>query len=111
MRSRGRSAAFDRRLDDALRELDRGRGAAKQARGEARASLVERLRALDRELLEAARDEIDPPRRAALLAEAERELAPFAARMAGAARVRAVDAAFDRLLRDAVGLPVIAHEP
>lgn len=111
MRSSGRSAAFDRRLDEAVRELDRARTAAKQARGEARTILIDRLGALDRELLEAARDEIDPPRRAALLAEAESDIAPFAARMTGDARVRAIDAAFDRLLRDAVGLPVIYHEP
>jgi hypothetical protein len=111
MRSSGRSAAFDRRLDEAVRELDRARTAAKQARGEARTRLLERLGALDRELLEAARDEIDPPRRAALLVEAEDEIAPFASRMAGDARARAIDAAFDRLLRDAVGLPVIYHEP
>jgi hypothetical protein len=111
LRSSGRSAAFDARLDEAVRELDRARAVAKQARGEARASLIDRLGALDRELLDAARDEIDPPRRAALLAEAETEIAPFAARMAADARVRAIAAAFDRLLRDAVGLPVISHEP
>lgn len=111
MRASGRSAAFDRRLDEAVRELDRTRTTAKQARGEARRSVVARLAALDRELLEAARDEIDPARRAALVAEAESEIAPFAARMTGEARTRAIDAAFDRLLRDAVGLPAIDHDP
>jgi hypothetical protein len=111
MRSSGRSAAFDARLDEAVRELDRARTVARQARGEARVSLIDRLGALDRELLDAARDEIDPPRRAALLAEAETEIAPFAARMTADARARAIAAAFDRLLRDAVGLPVIFHEP
>jgi hypothetical protein len=110
MRSSGRSAPFDRRLDEAVRELDRARGVAKQARGDARSSLIDRLGALDRELLEAARAEIDPVRRAALVAEAESEIAPFAARMAGDARARAIEAAFDRLLRDAVGLPVIAPD-
>ena len=92
-----------------MRELDRARPAAKQARGDARAALLDRLDALDRELLDAARDEIDAPRRAALLAEAETEIAPFAARMTADARARAIDAAFDRLLRDAVGLPVLSH--
>jgi hypothetical protein len=111
LRSSGRSAAFDARLEDAVRELDRTRAAAKHARGEARSALLARLAALDRELLEAAREEIDPPRRAALLAEAESEIAPFAARMTGEARARAIAAAFDRQLRDAVGLPVIYHEP
>ena len=110
MRASGRSPAFDSRLDDAVRELDRARAVAKQARGEARQSLIDRLGTLDRELLDAARDEIDPSRRAALLVEAETEIAPFAARMTGDARARAIEAAFDRLLRDAVGLPVIDHE-
>jgi hypothetical protein len=110
-RSSGGSDTFDRRLADAVRELDRARAAAKSARGDARASILDRLTALDRELLDAARGEIDPPQKAALLAEAETEIAPFAARMAPEARARAIDAAFDRLLRDAVGLPVIYHEP
>ncbi len=111
MRGGGRSAAFDRRLDEAVRELDLARTAAKQARGEARAALLDRLAALDRELLEAARGEIDEGRRAALLAEAQTEIAPFAARMAPEARAKAIDAAFDRLLRGEIGLPVITHEP
>ena len=109
LRASGRSHSFDRHLDEAVRELDRTRAAAKQARGDARSVLLDRLDALDRELLDAARDAIDPPRRAALLAEAETEIAPFAARMTGEARARAIDAAFDRLLREAVGLPVISH--
>lgn len=111
MRSSGRSAAFDRQLDEAVRELDRARAAARQARGEARTSLIDRMAALDRDLLAAARDELDSARRAGLLAEAETEIAPFAARMAGDARARAIEAAFARLLRDLVGLPVIHHEP
>jgi hypothetical protein len=109
--SADRSAAFDRQLDEAVRELDRARAAAKQARGEARASLLDRLAALDRELLDAARGEIDEARRAALAAEAQTEIAPFAARMTAEARDKAVAAAFDRLLRDAVGLPILSHEP
>lgn len=107
----GRSGPFDRRLDEAVRELDRTRAAAKQARGDARASLIDRLSALDRELLDAARVELDDAMRAALVAEAQTEIAPFAARMTPEARAKAVDAAFDRLLRDATGLPLLAHEP
>jgi hypothetical protein len=108
---RGRSPGLDRRLDEAVRELDRMRAAAKQIRGDARSSLIDRLAALDRELLAAARDAIDQPGGAALRAEAETEIAPFAARMPAEARARAIDAAFDRLLRDAIGLPVLSHEP
>jgi hypothetical protein len=103
------SAAFDRRLDETVRELDRTRAAAKQVRGEARTAILDRLAALDRELLDAAREEIDDARRAELIAEAQTEIAPFAARMTADARVRAIDAAFNRLLRDALGLPVISH--
>ncbi len=111
LRSSGRSPGFDRRLDDAVRELDRARAAAKQARGDARASLLDRLTALDRDLLDAARGEVDESRRAALIAEAQTEIASFAARMTPEARAKAVDAAFERLLRDAIGLPVIVHDP
>jgi len=110
-RASGRSQAFDRHLDEAVRELDRTRAAAKQARGDARTSLLDRLAVMDRDLLDAARGEIDDTRRAALMAEAQTEIAPFAARMTAEARTRAVDAAFDRLLRDAIGLPVLSHEP
>lgn len=110
MRASGRSPVFDRRLDEAVRELDRARAVATQARGEARTSLIERLASLDRELLAAARAEVDEARRAALVAEAGREIAPFAARMTPEARARAIDAAVDRLLRDLVGLPVLVHD-
>jgi hypothetical protein len=110
LRAGGRSPAFDRRLDEAVRDLDRMRAAAKHARGEARAALLDRLAALDREILDGARGEIDEPRHAALLGEARTEIAPFAARMAPDARAKAIDAAFDRLLRDALGLPVLSHE-
>ena len=110
LRAGGRSPSFDRRLDEAVRELDRARASAKQARGEARIAIVDRLAALDRELLDAAREEVDESRRDALRAEAETEIAPFAARMAPEARAKAVEAAFDRLLRDAIGLPMILHD-
>lgn len=103
--------AFDRLLDDAVRELDRSRAAARQSRGDARSALIARLAALDRDLIDAARAQVDAARRAALRAEAEAEIAPFAARMAPDARARALDAAFDRLVREAAGLPVLSHEP
>jgi hypothetical protein len=102
------SEMFDRRLDDVVRELDRARATAKHARGDARAALLDRLTAMDHELLQAARTELDPSRTTALEAAARAEIAPFAARMADEARAHAVAAAFDRLLRDALGLPVLA---
>jgi len=99
--------ALDAALDRAVRELDAGRAGAKQSRGPLRAALVERLAALDRELLEVVRRAIDEPRRAALMAEAEAEIAPFASRMPPDAKASAIEAAFQRLLRDAFGLPVL----
>ena len=111
LRAGAPSPSYDRALDEAVRELDRARAAARQSRGEARSALIARLAALDRELLDAARQQVDASRAAAMRAEAEAEIAPFAARMAPEARARAIDAAFDRLVRDAVGLPVLSHEP
>ena len=107
LRAGKRSPLFDRTLDETVRELDRMRGAAKSARGDARAALLDRLAVLDRDLLAAARTEIDDVKRGALLSESEAEIAPFAARMASDARQHAIDAAFERLLRDALSLPVL----
>ena len=111
LRASGRSDRFDRLIDEVVRELDRARAMASHARGEARSTIVERLSALDDELLTAAGAEIDEPRRTTLLTDARREIAPFAARMAPDARDRAIDAAFARLLREAFGLPVLSPEP
>jgi hypothetical protein len=101
-------AALDARLDAAVRELDGLRAAAKHARGEARAAIAARLAALDGELLDAIRASVDETRRRELTAEAEAEIAPFAARMPADARARAVAAAFDRLVRDTAGLPTLS---
>src|SRR5688572_23582053 len=104
------SAGFGARLESALRELDTARAAAAHARGAARDTLLARLRALDAELLQLARGELDEAGGAELSATAAAEIAPFAARMPAEARARATAAAFDRLLRDAVGLPTLVHE-
>ena len=109
---RGRvQAGFSSRVDAVVRELDGARSGAAHARGPARETLLGRLRTLDAELLEAARAELDAARRAELAAEAATEIAAFASRMPAEARARATAAAFDRLLRDAIGLPILTHEP
>ena len=105
------SPGLSQRLESVVRELDAGRSAAAQSRGAAREALLARLRSLDGELLECARQELEPARRAELSASAAADIAPFAARMPADARERATAAAFDRLLRDAVGLPTLIHEP
>jgi len=94
-------------IDDAVRELDRLKTSAKHARGEARTAILDRLSALDGELVDAVRSQLDDGARADLHAKAEAEIAPFASRMPADARDAAIDAAFTRLLRDAAGLPTL----
>jgi hypothetical protein len=105
------SPDFGSQLDTTVRELDAARATARQARGEARAAILARLAALDRELLQSARRELDDVRQAQLAAAAAADIAPFAARMSAQARAQATDAAFERLLRDSVALPNLVHEP
>ena len=105
------SPQLSERIEIAVRELDAARSAAAHARGAARETLLARLRTLDAELLAAARLELDDGRARELTAAAAADIAPFAARMIPDARQRATAAAFDRLLRDAIGLPTLTHEP
>jgi hypothetical protein len=107
-----RSAEFAGRVDSAVRELDHLAAEARAARGDRRAAIVERLQTIDGELLEAARNETesDASVLAALNREADAELAPFISRMPQQALDRARNAAFQRLLRDALGLPVLTYE-
>jgi hypothetical protein len=105
----GRAAGpFADRLDETVRELDRLKTSARQARGEARIAILDRLNTLDGALLDLARAALDDGRRAELTSAAEAEIAPFAARMPAEARAAAVDAAFTRLLRESVGLPTLS---
>ena len=105
----GRGAdTFSARLDEIVRQLDGLRSSAKQARGPARAAILDRLAAMDAELLDLARGQLDDEQGATLRAKAEAEIAPFAARMPADARAAAVEAAFMRLLREAAGLPVLS---
>jgi hypothetical protein len=101
------STAFDQRLESTVRELDVMRGRARQVRGDARTVLLEQLAALDKGLIDAASDELRD-RRPDLERAAQAEIAPFATRMTEEARAAAVRAALDRVIRDALGLPVIA---
>jgi len=104
-RATGRlDAGCDDLLDRVARELDAARG----VRGAKRQALVERLAALDRELLDAARASLDDASRTALGREADEELAGFRSGMSPEAFARAREAAIDRLVRDLAGLPTIA---
>jgi hypothetical protein len=107
-------AEEDRRLDDTIdrivRELDTARAGAKALRGEARERLLERLRALDRALLDVGRGCLGVVALGELQTEADAELAPFRDRMPVEAYARSREAAVDRLVRDRARLPVIAFE-
>jgi hypothetical protein len=107
-----RSAEFAGRVDAFVRELDHLAADARGARGDRRAVIVDRLQALDGELLTAAmkETETDVSVVATLNREAEAELAPFISRMPEEALDRARNAAFQRLLRDTLGLPALAYE-
>jgi hypothetical protein len=61
-------------------------------------------------VLEASAAVIDDSTASALRQEAESELAPFGSRLAPEARARAAAAAFERLVRETLGVPVIAYE-
>ena len=60
--------------------------------------------------MDAARAAIDERAATSLRREADAELAPFGSRLPPEARARAVAAAFDRLVRETLGIPVIAYE-
>lgn len=104
------SPAFDARVEEAVRALDVARSPAKHARGDARAALIARLEEMDRTLVDAAIGELSPERRAALQREADAEIAPFVARMPPESRDHAARIAFERLVRDHAGLPVLTFE-
>ena len=101
-------AAFDEVIDRIARELDVVRAGARGVRGEARQALIARLFALDLELLQTARAALDETSCAALMDEAEEELAGFRDRMMPEALARARETAFDRLLRQRCGLPTVS---
>jgi hypothetical protein len=106
----GERGALDALVDTMVRELDGVRATAKGVRGEARAVLLERLRALDAQLVTAARDACDAATLDALGDAADAELAPFRARMPQDAYARSRQSCIDQLLRERAKLPVVAFE-
>jgi hypothetical protein len=106
----GDDRALDATLDAIVRELDLGRAGAKALRGDARALFLERLRALDAQMIEAARAQCDAAMMQQLERDADAELAPFRERMPAAAYEQSRRAAVDRLIRERRRLPVIAFE-
>jgi hypothetical protein len=110
LRVNGNDAAFTAAIGATVDALDELVQNARNARGDARAAIVARLAELDGVLITATRAHIDEKTTEALLREADAELAPFASRMPADGRARARDLAFTRLLRDELGLPVLAYD-
>ena len=106
--SGGVGPEFDGLIDAVARELDAARSDARGLRGDARRALLARLSVLDGELLQTARAALDDAARVALIHEAEEELSNFRDRMAPEIFARARDATVDRLVRERLGLPILA---
>ena len=106
----GEDRSLDATLDAIVHEIDVARTGAKSIRGEARQTLIERLRALDQRLLEAVHAQCDADTMRALTTEADEDLTPFRGRMAPQAYEQSRRAAVDRLLRERRKLPTIAFE-
>src|SRR5262249_34838986 len=100
--------AFDALIDRVSSELDAARGKAGGLRATARQALIDRLAAVDAELLQIARASLAPDAVAALAREADDELARFRTTMPAATYARVRDAAIDRLVRDHFGLPTVS---
>jgi hypothetical protein len=97
---------LDGLVDRVAGELDAAR--AVRLRGAARQAVIDRLAALDAELLDAARGAVDGATRASLDREAEEELAAFRSAMPPLAFAAAREAAVNRLIRERLALPTIA---
>jgi hypothetical protein len=110
VRTEGKPAEFVERLGEFVRELDALLPDAQRARGDRRAQIVARLDEIDRQLLDLAREQVSQTSEASLRRDAAEELAPFASRMPADAYEKALELAFSRLVRQAVGLPVVSFE-
>ncbi len=109
-RARGAvSEAFDPIIDRIAAELDVVRSHAGGIRGEARRAVVDRLFALDAELGQLGARELGDAALEECRRQAEHDLQAFRVTMAAEAFARARDAAVDRLVRERLGLPVVAY--
>jgi hypothetical protein len=96
-------------VERAMAEIGEARASSRHARGEARAALVERLRAIDDEVMAGAWAATAEDVRDALRREAEQDVVAFRSRMPADDYARAVEAGASRLLRDRLKLPDIAY--
>lgn len=103
-------AALQPSVKSALTALDAVQASSATARGVARDALIATLADVDRTLLEQAVLALPPERLAVLTAEAVQELAAFRGRLQAAQWEAAVAAARGRLVRAAVGVPVVSFD-
>jgi hypothetical protein len=103
-------ADFDALIDRVAAELDAAKATAGGVRGEARQALVDRLAALDRELLKQARATLDAGAQTSMAREADVELAAFASSMSQEAITTAREAGIDRQVRARFNLPVVSFD-
>jgi hypothetical protein len=106
----GADRSLDGAIDAVIRELDGRRSEARSIRGDARRELVERLRAIDGELVAAAERQCDPTLLAQLGREADEELAPFRDRLSRNAFEESHRVAVARLVRERYRLPVVTFD-
>ena len=101
-------ADADDLVDRISRELDAARASSRGLRGDARRALLERLTALDAELVAMARAALGDSERQAFEREADVNLAGFRDAMTAQAYHRAREAAIDQLSRERFGLPTLS---
>jgi hypothetical protein len=101
--------AIETVLDALSHELDAARSAARGLRGDARRAMIDRLAALDRELVQLARAALSDEMLQGCEREADGELAAFRDRMPPADFQRARDRAIDRLARERLRLPTLTY--
>ena len=94
-------------IDRLSGELDAIEASGRTVRGDARHALIERLAALDADLVAVARRTVADEERTRIDRDAIDELASFRGRMSEAAYAKARELASDRLLRERLALPTI----
>ena len=109
-RRAGADAVLDAALDGIVRELDAARAGSKHLRGDRREAMLERLRELDRRIVDAARTASDTETMQRITKEADEQLSPFRQRMHVEAYAQSKQACIDRLLREHAQLPTIAFD-
>jgi hypothetical protein len=109
-RRAGADRSLDATLDEIVRELDTVRGGSKNLRGERRDTMLQRLRELDRRLVDTARATLDSETLQRITREADAQLAPFRSRMPSDAYARSHEACVERLMREHARLPTLTFD-